>query len=358
MALVERGDLASGTTGRFHGLLHSGARYVVSDPVTAGECFRESVILRRVARSAVQETGGLFVFGDGDDAGYLGQWLEGCRQAEIPVQETSIEEARLREPGLDPGISRAFLVPDAVCNSVALCAALARGAQSLGADVLTFHRCDGIEARDRHVTGVRLTDVRTGVSSLLGCRIAVIAAGPWSAKVAKEVGVNLSLDLVRGAMIAFRGSVVKGAVSRLQPPGDGDIILPRGRVSIAGTTSVVTEDPDDRRVDQWELELVRAQIQALLPGLAGAQVAHAWAGVRPLYNAQGLVDGARRIDSHTWSRDFTVLDHASRDGISGLISIVGGKLTSFRLMAEKTADAVCRALGNTQPSRTSSTELG
>ncbi|MGA2611955.1 MAG: FAD-dependent oxidoreductase [Spirochaetia bacterium] len=358
VALVEKGDLASGTTGRFHGLLHSGARYVVSDPVTAGECYKESVILRRVAASAVTETGGLFVFGDGDDAGYLEQWLEGCRQAGIPAREASMVEARLREPGLDPGISRAFLVPDAVCNSVALCAALGRGAQSLGARVLTFHRCDGIEIRNRHVSGVRLTDVRTGASHELGCRIAVIAAGPWSARVAKGVGVSLSLDLVRGAMIAFRGSVVKGAVSRLQPPGDGDIILPRGRVSIAGTTSVVTEDPDDRRVDEWELELVRAQIQTLLPGLAGAPMAHAWAGVRPLYNAQGTADEARHLDPHTWSRDFTVLDHASRDGISGLFSIVGGKLTSFRLMAEKTADSVCRVLGNTRQCRTVSTVLG
>ncbi len=357
VALVEKGDLASGTTGRFHGLLHSGARYVVSDPVTAGECYKESAILRRIVKSAIDETGGLFVFGDEDDPRYLEQWLEGCRAAGIPVQETSVEDARLREPALDPGIKRAFLVPDAVCNSIALCAALARGAQSLGAKLLTFHRCDGFRTSDHRVTGVSLTDVRTGTSRELACRTAVIAAGPWSGKIARGVGVSLSLDLVRGAMIAFKGSVVNGAVSRLQAPGDGDIILPRGRVSIAGTTSVVTDDPDDRRVDEWELELVRQQIQALLPALAGAQVAHSWAGVRPLYNAQGADGIPKHMDSHSWSRDFTVLDHASRDGVSGLFSIVGGKLTSFRLMAEKTADAVCRGLGNTESCRTASTGI-
>jgi glycerol-3-phosphate dehydrogenase len=199
--------------------------------------------------------------------------------------------------------------------------------------------------------------MRTGASLELGCKIVVIAAGPWSARVARGAGVNVSLDLVRGAMIAFRGSVVKGAVNRLQAPGDGDIILPRGRVSIAGTTSVVTEDPNDRRVDPWELELVRSQIQAFLPGLAGMQMTHAWAGVRPLYNSQGPSNVPRDLNPHAWSRDFAVLDHASRDGVFGLISILGGKLTSFRLMAEKTADAVCRALGSPQPCRTSTTEL-
>jgi glycerol-3-phosphate dehydrogenase len=355
VALVERGELASGTTGRFHGLLHSGARYVVSDPVTAGECYQESVILRSIAKSTVGEAGGLFVFGDGDDPGYLEQWLDGCREAGIPVEETPMTEARRREPALDRAISRAFLVPDAVCNSILLCASLGRSAHALGCKVLTYHRFDGMTMEDHRVTGVKITNVQTGASSALSSKVVVIAAGPWSGRVARSAGVDLSMNLVRGAMIAFRGSAVRGPVSRLQPPGDGDIILPRGRVSIAGTTSVVTNDPDDRRVDEWELETVRTRINAFLPGLAGARMAHAWAGVRPLYN--GARPGHGSSDPHSWSRDFTVLDHESRDGVSGLVSIVGGKLTSFRLMAEKTADAVCGILGNGQSCRTSTTEL-
>jgi glycerol-3-phosphate dehydrogenase len=128
-------------------------------------------------------------------------------------------------------------------------------------------------------------------------------------------------------------------------------------MSIAGTTSVVTDDPDDRRVDEWELELVRKQIGAFISGLSDTQVAHAWAGVRPLYNAGESAGITKNLDSHSWTRDFTVLNHESRDGVSGLISIVGGKLTSFRLMAEKTADAVCQALGNSEPCRTASTGI-
>jgi len=355
VALVERGELASGTTGRFHGLLHSGARYVVSDPVTAGECYKESLILRSIAKNAVGQTGGLHVFGDGDDPRYLNQWRDGCRRAGIPVQEISMTEARRREPALDPAIQRAFLVPDAVCNSIMLCASLGKNAQSLGCNVLTYHRFDGMAMQDHRVTGVTVTNVQTGASRTLTSRVVVIAAGPWSGRIARSAGVELSLDLVRGAMIAFRGFAMRGPVSRLQPPGDGDIILPRGRMSIAGTTSVVTDDPDDRRVDEWELETVRSQVNGFLPGLADAQLVHAWAGVRPLYNDGRTGHNGR--DPHSWSRDFTVLDHERRDGVSGLVSIVGGKLTSFRLMAEKTADAVCGLLGNQAACRTSTTEL-
>src|SRR2546430_14511025 len=62
--LVEKGDLASGTTGRSHGLLHSGGRYCVNDEQAAIECLEEGRILRRIARSTVEDTGGFFFFGD------------------------------------------------------------------------------------------------------------------------------------------------------------------------------------------------------------------------------------------------------------------------------------------------------
>lgn len=65
--LVERVDLGQGTTGRFHGLLHSGGRYVVSDPRSATECAEENAILRRIQASAVEDTGGFFVTLPGDD---------------------------------------------------------------------------------------------------------------------------------------------------------------------------------------------------------------------------------------------------------------------------------------------------
>ena len=69
--LVEMGDLSSGTSGRYHGLLHSGARYVVSDPETARECMKENAILRRIVSRAIDETGGLFVLAPGDDPSFV-----------------------------------------------------------------------------------------------------------------------------------------------------------------------------------------------------------------------------------------------------------------------------------------------
>src|SRR5215207_10410439 len=91
--LVERGDLAEGTSGRFHGLLHSGGRYVVKDPVAAEECVVENTILRAVIPDCIEDTGGLFVTTPDDDPAYGDRFMAGCRKTNLPAEEIGIDEA-------------------------------------------------------------------------------------------------------------------------------------------------------------------------------------------------------------------------------------------------------------------------
>jgi glycerol-3-phosphate dehydrogenase len=357
VTLVERGDIGGGTSGRYHGLLHSGARYAVSDPVTAGECFRENALLKRLAPQTIDDTGGLFVLLPTGPESFVEEWLAACTRAEITVGELSVGEAFKREPGLARAVRRAFEVPDAVCHSLRLCGLLRKNAESLGARFLTFHRLDSLSSAEDGVAEARLSDVRSGKIRRLSCRLVVNAAGPWSGEVAAMAGASLRLDLARGAMVAFEGRLVGSVLNTLQPPDDGDVILPRGRHSIAGTTTVATSNPDDRRVGEWELDLMRKRIGALLPGLEEARVVHSWSAVRPLYDPKGRANLGADPDPRRLSRDFTVIDHAESDGVEGMVTIVGGKLTTFRLMAEKTGDAVCRKLGMDRRSATAATAL-
>src|ERR1700754_447839 len=78
--LAERRDLAEGTSGRFHGLLHSGGRYAVKDPRAAEECIAENRILRRVAADCIEDTGGLFVTTPFDDPAYADRFILRCRE--------------------------------------------------------------------------------------------------------------------------------------------------------------------------------------------------------------------------------------------------------------------------------------
>ena len=131
--LVERGDLAVGTTGRFHGLLHSGGRYAVKDPVAAVECVDENAILRRTAADCIEDTGGLFVTTKWDDPAFGDEFTRGCHETGVLVEEIPVSEALRREPRLDPTISRAFTVPDASIDPWKLVSGCARSAREPGA---------------------------------------------------------------------------------------------------------------------------------------------------------------------------------------------------------------------------------
>src|SRR5512141_2728853 len=86
VTLLERGELLSGASGRHHGLLHSGARYVLHDPEAAAECRAENAVLRRIAPQAIEANGGLFVAVDDEDLSHRAAFFDGCRAAGIPVE--------------------------------------------------------------------------------------------------------------------------------------------------------------------------------------------------------------------------------------------------------------------------------
>jgi glycerol-3-phosphate dehydrogenase len=356
VTLLERGSLASGTSGRFHGLVHSGGRYAVSDPAAASQCAHESAVLARIAPQVVHATGGIFVLCGDDDPGYVDRWEHGIRAAGVDAREIPVDEALRREPLLTPAARRAFVVRDAVCEGPALCTALSGAARAAGADVREFHRVEEFLVDGRAVRGVRVTDMGSGEAVRLESRLVVIAAGPWSGGILSLLDIPLALDLLRGAMAALDGPRLSTSVNRLHPPADGDIALPRGRMTIAGTTSIPTDRPDDRRVGEEEVALIRERIFDMLPGLRAGTMRHAWSAVRPLFLPDGA-RGADRRDVHERSRDFSVIDHQARDRLQGLVTVVGGKLTTFRLMAEKASDLTCRLLGVTASCRTAATVL-
>jgi hypothetical protein len=141
VTLVERGDLAEGTSGRFHGLLHSGGRYVVREPRAAQECVRENAILRELLADCIEDTGGLFVCTPDDDEAYTELFLAGARRAGLAVEEVSIDAWKT-------------------------CWSLARGAAEHGARILTRHRVVALHtAASGAITGARLHDEHVDVEA-------------------------------------------------------------------------------------------------------------------------------------------------------------------------------------------------
>src|SRR5512132_3943574 len=153
VTLVERGELTSGTTGRHHGLLHSGARYAVNDPESAVECIAENRILRRSASGSFEENGGLFVALTDEDMDYLPRFLAGCAACGIPTRELTAAEALAVEPGLNPALKAAVWVPDATMEAMRLPPRFFATARRHGAQLRPFTEVTGLLTAGRAVTG-------------------------------------------------------------------------------------------------------------------------------------------------------------------------------------------------------------
>jgi len=229
--LVERGDLAVGTTGRFHGLLHSGGRYAVKDPLAAVECVAENAILRRTAADCIEDTGGLFVTTKWDDPAFGDEFERGCRDTGVPVEEIPVKEALALEPRLDRSISRAFAVPDASLDPWKLVSGCARSAREHGARILPYHRVLELERRSGRVLGARVESALTGDEVRIRAEVVVNAAGAWAGQIAELAGCKVTILPGKGIMIAMNHRLVNTVVNRCKPPADGDIIVPIRTVS-------------------------------------------------------------------------------------------------------------------------------
>ena len=349
--LVERGDLATGTTGRFHGLLHSGGRYAVKDPLAAQECVVENPIVRRIAADCVEDTGGLFVSTPWDDPEFGDDFLRGCQETGVPVEEVPVAEALGKEPRLEPRITRAFAVPDANLDPWKLVSACTRSAKAYGATILPYHRVVGLELRDDRVVGARVQDELAGEELEIRAEVVINAAGAWAGQIAELAGCVVTVLPGKGIMIAMNHRLVNTVVNRCKPPSDGDIIVPIRTVSVIGTTDVRVADPDELEVTPGEIDEMLDEGEKLVPGFREARALRVWAGARPLYTPDDVAD------TRDVSRTHTVLDHADRDGVEGILTITGGKATTFRLMAEDVVDAACEKLGDKRESRTADEPL-
>src|ERR1700761_144930 len=190
VVLVDRADLAEGTSGRFHGRLPPGGRYAVKAPRAAEECIAENRILRKVAADCIEDTGGLFVTTPFDDPAYADTFVEGCNATGVDCEEIDVAEALRSEPRLNPKISRAFRVPDANIDVWKTVWAMGHGAQQRGARILTYHEAIGVYRSSDRVTGARVRDVRSGEELDIEARVTVNAGGAWAGRIAYMAGIE------------------------------------------------------------------------------------------------------------------------------------------------------------------------
>ncbi len=344
--VIERAGVAGGTTGHNQGQLHSGARYAVTDAGSARECMVENRILGRIMPDALERNGGLFVGWTEAHLAYLRTFLDACADCGIPARELAPAEALAMEPRLPSRLLAAVEIPDAVFDPYRFCLSFLATAQKNGARVRIFTEVVDLQpGRGR----VSVIDHRTRRKESLGADLVVNAAGPWAGRVAALAGARVDVEASAGVSVVIEERVCHRVLNILAPPADNDIIVPLRRTSVLGTTSWTVDDPDEILIPDDHIEGILETADTIIPGVRKCSLRGVMAAARPLLVQPG--GGGRSA-----SRGFACFEHMA-DGVVGLISVVGGKTTTARAMAEKTSDLVCARLGVSAECRTHETPL-
>jgi len=347
--LVDAGDFGWGTSSRSSRLIHGGLRYLEHRWFRLiFEASRERRILLRIAPHLVRPRAFVFPTHEGGRVKRwqisAGVWLYDLLAAFRNVHLHRLLGRRgvlkieplLRERGLTGGA----LYYDAQTDDARLVLATMRSAHRHGATCLSYVRVVSLEKGGGVVRGAQLEDGFTGEHISVRAHVVVNATGPWTDAMRRldEPGAVPLLRPTKGAHIAVPQKRIgnTGAVTLLSPI-DGRVmfVLPWGDVTIVGTTD--TDEvvvPDDVAANEQDVLYLVRSANAVFPNarLGMDDVMAAWAGLRPLLKGGG-------DSTATVPREHRIVESAS-----GLVTIAGGKLTTFRVMAAQTVDVVTRRL--------------
>ncbi|WGE32668.1 anaerobic glycerol-3-phosphate dehydrogenase subunit A [Actinobacillus genomosp. 2] len=338
--LLERRDIATGATGRNHGLLHSGARYAVNDRESAEECIKENLILKQIARHCVDDTKGLFISLPEDNLNYQKTFIESCTASGIEAVEIEPDLAKYMEPSVNPSLVGAVVVPDGSIDPFRLTASNMLDATENGAQIFTYCEVKGLIREGGRVIGVNVYDHRNHIERQFFAPIVVNAGGIWGQGIAEYADLKIKMFLAKGSLLVMGHRINNMVINRCRKPANADILVPGDTICVIGTTSdrIPYDQIDNMVVTPEEVDVLFREGEKLAPSLRHTRVLRAYAGVRPLVASDDDPSG-RNV-----SRGIVLLDHAERDGLDGFITITGGKLMTYRLMAEWATDLVCKKL--------------
>lgn len=361
VALFEQKDLGAGTSGASSGMIHGGIRYLLNDRDVTRQACEDSGYIQAMAPHLLFRIPFLMPVMQWSRAARLMHELayvyfqaydryqplkRGKRAAKL-----SRDEAMQIEPGLHPATVGAVTTDEWAINVFRLCTLNALDAAAHGAEIYLRHRVERfVRADDGRVLGVYVRNLRTGHGRYVRARATFNATGPWAGRTAKLVGADIKLRPGKGIHLVFDRRIVNYAIIAKAVDGRQVFIEPYGQETWIGTTDDdYYGDPADVQATHDEVEYLLQAIERVFPRVRQHRLVRTFAGVRPTLWAYGPKES-------DLSRRHEVFDHRA-DGAEGLYSIAGGKLASYRVMAEEATDRVCHALGHNAACTTHATPL-
>lgn len=365
VALVEKDDFASGTSSRSSRLVHGGLRYLEHGYLhLVFEASGERRRLLRLAPHLVRPLAFLWPVYTGArvprwklNAGLtlydaLALFRNVGTHRRLSARQITSREPQLKRDGLVGG-ARYF---DAATDDTRLTLANAIGAREAGAIVVNHARVGQILVDGGVARGAQIEDTLDGAKIDARARIIVNAAGPWSDELLRLGDANDGRAAVHGSkgvhIAVARDRIGNHGALTLLAPNDGRVmfILPSKWQTIIGTTDTFTNaPPDEVRATEHDVAYLLEAANAFFPDahLTRQDVISAWAGIRPL-----IAGGSNEGDPGGASRE-----HAIAQNLHGVVSITGGKLTTYRVMAAEVVDVVATRLGRRTARRPPTTNV-
>ena len=351
-AVIEKGDFGSGTSSESSKLVHGGLRYLeMGDLGLVFEACRERRTLLRIAPHLVRPQPFLFPVHQGSRVGYW-KLAAGLTLYDLLALFRNVgrhrmlrRRATLRlEPHLKgAGLKGAGYYYDARCDDARLTLATVRSAHQHGALAANYVELDDFERPDGQVCGARVTDRMSADTYTIRASVVVNATGPWSDDLRARTGGAPALNRSKGVHVVVprhRLGIGEHAITMLSPI-DGRVMfaIPWRDLAYVGTTD--TEDdvePDGIRATADDVVYLLRSANAMFPAarLGPDDVVSTWAGVRPLARSRRPVAPG---SPSAISREHRIIEDDN-----GLISVVGGKLTTYRAMGAEVVNHVARRL--------------
>lgn len=349
VALIERDDFASGTSSRSSKLVHGGLRYLehYAFPLVF-ESTQERARLMRLARHVVRPLPFLMPVWKESRHGLnfldLGLWaydLLGTFRNHRLHQRLSVADLLAREPGVKPrGLTGGLLYYDAVTDDTRLTIENVVGGRRHGGVALNRVEARGLRILGGRVSAVEARDLETGRDLEIRTGCVVCAAGPWTEEVICRMGDvrGPKLRPTKGAHIVLpREAFPLAHAIAMTAPQDGRVMfaIPWHGATVIGTTDTDWEgSPDAVFASRSDVDYLLEAVRHHFPSLAAtpADVVGTWAGLRPLIRVEGVHES-----SVPREQQITVDPR-------GVVAIAGGKMTTYRIMAQDALKAAHRFL--------------
>ena len=354
--LLEKGDWGGGTSGASSWMIHGGPRYLEFDWETTRLSTQDAGHIVTIARNLVYRVVFLIPVLPHDrnniermeTAMEVYDRFQPLKKAH-PHRRLTAGEARQAEPGLSPDVIGAVTMEEWGVDPHRLVYANVEDAVAHGARALNHTKVIDLIRDGGKVIGVsyRASD---GSVSEARARVVVNATGPWSPEVSGMAGVAVRLRPAKGVHIVYPHRISNFSISAESIDGRDLLMVSHAGFTLLGTTDDdFYGDLDSVDVLEDEVDYLLQAFERVFPSIREYRPVRTTAGVRPtLYKW-------RRYEDEL-SREYEVIDHAVQ-GVEGFVTIAGGKLSMYRLMAEETSDAVCRKLGHQARSTTATTPL-